>query len=157
MQSRRKFVKRLGIAALASAAIMTTSPSAVWAATAEAPEVMVYRSEGCGCCLKWADHLRENGFTVTVENRDDMGAIKAQQGVPQDLQSCHTATVAGYTIEGHVPAPDILRLLEEKSDARGLAVPGMPVGSPGMEHGSMKQPYEVVLFGEAGRSVFARH
>lgn len=120
-------------------------------------EVLVYRSPACGCCLGWAEHLREAGFRVRVEDRDDLGAVKADLGVPLDLSSCHTARVGGYVVEGHVPASDIRRLLDERPDVQGLAVPGMPVGSPGME-GPDPEPYDVVAFdGEGDRTVFATH
>lgn len=119
--------------------------------------VMVYKTPTCGCCAKWVDHLRANGFIVTVEEMRDLESIKAQLGVPGDLKSCHTATVGGYFVEGHVPASDIRRLLSEKPAAKGIAVPGMPVGSPGMEQGDEREPYQVVQFGDGGRTVFATH
>lgn len=155
--SRRQFAKRAGAATFAAAVMMTGTIPRAFATPAEMPEVQVYRSPNCNCCLKWADHLRENGFSVKVENRDDLAEIKAKYGVPQDLQSCHTARVGGYTIEGHVSAQDIRKLLDTKPDARGLAVPGMPLGSPGMEHPFRKHSYNVVLFGETSRLVFAQH
>jgi len=136
--------------------IASSLPSA-FATPAEMPEVQVFRSPTCNCCLKWADHLRESGFSVTVESRADLDELKDQYGVPPDIRSCHTARVGGYTIEGHVPAQDIRKLLDSKLDARGLAVSGMPLGSPGMEHPFRKQSYDVVLFGEASRSIFAQH
>lgn len=120
-------------------------------------ELVVYRSPTCGCCTAWVEHMREAGFRVRVEDRTDLGPVKAEMGVPHDLASCHTARVGGYVVEGHVPASDVKRLLEEQPDVRGLAVPGMPVGSPGME-GPRPERYEVVAFdGEGGREVFARH
>ena len=121
--------------------------------------VDVYRSPTCGCCMKWVAHLREEGFKVTVHERDDMLAIKQRLGVPGAAQSCHTAQVGGYFVEGHVPAADIKRLLADKPDARGIAVPGMPLGSPGMEvPGGQVQPYEVQLIGRNGASQpYARH
>lgn len=122
-----------------------------------ADEITVYRSPTCGCCLAWVDHLRANGFTVLVQESRDLAAIKLKLGVPGDLEACHTATVGGYVVEGHVPASDIRRLLESKPSAKGVAVPGMPVGSPGMERGDEKEPYSVILFGDTGESVFATH
>lgn len=119
--------------------------------------VMVYKTPTCGCCAKWVDHLRANGFIVTVEEMRDLESIKARLGVPGDLESCHTATVGGYFVEGHVPASDIRRLLSEKPAAKGIAVPGMPVGSPGMERGDEREPYQVVQVGDGGRTVFATH
>jgi hypothetical protein len=120
--------------------------------------VVVYKDAGCQCCSKWVDHLRQAGFSVAVENRADMTGIKRELGVPDALASCHTAQVGGYVIEGHVPAEDIHSLLASRPAARGLAVPGMPVGSPGMEVGERVDRYEVLLFGgDQDVSVFARH
>ncbi len=125
--------------------------------SAQAEEVVVYKSPTCGCCKEWVSHLKENGFTVTVHDQYDMQPIKRQMGVPQRLQSCHTAQVGDYVIEGHVPAADIVRLLREKLQVRGLTAPGMPMGSPGME-GPRKDPYEVLAFQPDGRTrVYARH
>ena len=122
---------------------------------ANAADVVVYKSPTCGCCKNWISHLQENGFTVEVHNRRNMNPIKTELGVPRHLQSCHTATVGGYVLEGHVPADDIARLLKEKPAIKGLAVPGMPMGSPGME-GPRKDAYDVVSFRENGRTtVFA--
>lgn len=120
-------------------------------------EVVVYKTAQCGCCKKWVDHLRVSGFIVTVEEAVDLDPIKARFGVPTDLESCHTATVGGYVVEGHVPAEDIRRLLSEKPSARGIAVPDMPIGSPGMERGDEHEPYEVIQFGGKGRTIFATH
>lgn len=127
------------------------------ATAGETGEVLVYRTAACGCCGKWVDHLREAGFEVRVEDRRDLAPVKAELGVPGDLASCHTAVVDGYVVEGHVPASDVKRLLEERPDVAGLAVPGMPVGSPGME-GPREERYSVVAFdGEGNRTVFQRH
>ena len=119
--------------------------------------VVVYKTPSCGCCTGWVDHLRANGFLVTVEEMQDLKSLKTRLGVPGDLDSCHTATVGGYFVEGHVPASDIRRLLAEKPAAKGIAVPGMPVGSPGMERGDQRDPYQVIQFGDDGRTVFATH
>jgi hypothetical protein len=117
--------------------------------------VTVYKSPTCGCCGKWVEHMRANGFEVTVNDMPDVAPVKDKQGVPTALRSCHTAIVGGYAIEGHVPADLIKKLLQEKPKAAGLAVPGMPMGSPGMEGGS-KDTYNVVLFDHAGKtSVYA--
>lgn len=124
---------------------------------AHAQEITVYKTPSCGCCTKWVDHLAENGFEVTVQSLDDLSPVKSRLGVPQELQSCHTAEIDGYVIEGHVPAGDIERLLEERPDATGIAVPGMPVGSPGMEYGARKDPYDVILFGGDEQKVYASH
>ncbi|WP_270376090.1 MULTISPECIES: DUF411 domain-containing protein [Marinicauda] len=123
----------------------------------EAHEMVVHKTPWCGCCANWVEHIEAAGFAVRVEEHEDISAIKAEAGVPGDLQSCHTARVNGYVIEGHVPAEDIARLLAEGPDALGLAVPGMPAGSPGMEVPGRSDAYEVVLFSEEGREVFARH
>jgi hypothetical protein len=119
------------------------------------PPIRVWKDPSCGCCGAWVEHLRRNGFTSTVVETADMQTIKAQRNVPAGLASCHTAEIAGYTIEGHVPAEAILRLLAEKPAATGLAVPGMPIGSPGMEGGT-PEVYEVMLFADGKSSVFAR-
>lgn len=119
------------------------------------PAIRVWKDPNCGCCGGWVEHLRRNGFTATVIETGDMAAIKAQRSVPADLASCHTAEIAGYTIEGHVPASAILRLLAEKPTGRGLAVPGMPIGSPGMEGGA-PEVYDVMLFGSGSPTRFAR-
>lgn len=124
---------------------------------AQATDVMVYKTPWCGCCDAWIDHLRENGFSVSVTERDDLTAVREQQGVPAALQSCHTAIVDGYVVEGHVPAADVRRLLNERPQATGLAVPGMPMGSPGMEQGDLREPYASILFGPDGSSVYVRH
>ena len=118
--------------------------------------IHVYKSPTCGCCVKWVEHLEEAGFEVTVEDVNDVVAVKTAMGVPGDLGSCHTATVGDYVIEGHVPAENIKELLADAPDVAGLAVPGMPIGSPGME-GPNARPYDVLAFDEAGnRGVFAR-
>ena len=126
-------------------------------AQAQATTIAVIKDPDCGCCTEWVAHLRESGFIVEVTDTREQPAISAKLGVPEELRGCHSATVEGYVIEGHVPAADIARLLAEKPAARGLAVPGMPIGSPGMEQGGRKQPYVTVLFGDSGASVFARH
>lgn len=130
-------------------------------ASAEATDadLVVYKSPTCGCCNGWVDHMREAGYTVEtvdLEEYASLQAVKTERGVTADLGSCHTGVVQGYTIEGHVPAESIERLLRERPDIKGLAVPGMPTGSPGME-GPNPQPYEVIAFTEDGeRSVFDR-
>jgi hypothetical protein len=122
---------------------------------AQAADVVVYKSPTCGCCKNWVSHLEKNGYTVEVRNQRDMSPIKAELGVPRHLQSCHTAKVGNYVIEGHVPAAEIARLLEEKPLIKGLAVPGMPMGSPGME-GPRKDAYDIISFREDGKtSVYA--
>lgn len=124
---------------------------------AESETITVYKSPTCGCCKNWIKHLEAAGFEVEAIDSDDMNAVKQEFGVPRNMTSCHTARVAGYTIEGHVPADDILRLLGKRPEADGLAVPGMPVGSPGMEVGDRVDPYKVMLFGEAGATTWASY
>lgn len=121
------------------------------------PKITVYKSPTCGCCTKWVKHLEQNGFVVEALNSRDMSAVKRQMGITRDIQSCHTGEVDGYFIEGHVPAADIKKLLKEKPKAAGLTVPGMPMGSPGME-GHRKDAYSVLLIGEDGKQqVFSKH
>ena len=144
---RRDFLATLALAAAAPAALAQQKPL-----------VEVWRSPTCGCCGAWIDYLERNGFRTKVHMVEDTAPMRRRMGIPERLGSCHTAKVGGYAIEGHVPASDIRKLLAAKPRAVGLAVPGMPVGSPGMEQGSMKQPYEVLLVLPEGKStVFARH
>jgi hypothetical protein len=121
--------------------------------------VTVYKTPTCGCCAQWVEHLRASGFAVQTTDLADLGKLKASHRVPPQVQSCHTALVDGYVIEGHVPAADVWRLLKERPGVAGLAVPGMPIGSPGMEVPGMKvQPYDVIAFDAEGRTkVFASH
>jgi len=121
-----------------------------------ADTIEVWKDSGCGCCTKWVDHLKASGFKVRTREVNDMNAARAKNGVPQALGSCHTARVGGYAIEGHVPAADIKRLLRERPQGAGLAVPGMPLGSPGME-ADRTQPYDVFLFTADGRTRVYRH
>ena len=121
------------------------------------PVITVYRDPNCGCCTKWIEHLIKHGFRVKDNKSDDMSEIKRELGVPKKLESCHTGLVNGYVIEGHVPAADVQRLLKEKPKVAGLAVPGMPMGSPGME-GPRTDRYDVVSFDKSGSTkVFAKH
>lgn len=130
------------------------APAVVWAAT---PRVEVYKSPTCGCCEKWVAHLRQAGFDVAVHATGDLPAARRAVGMPDRYASCHSASVAGYAIEGHVPSADIARLLREKPKARGLAVPGMPAGSPGMDVAGAP-PYDTLLVSADGTSrVFAKH
>lgn len=128
-------------------------------APAPAPiDVVVYKNPSCGCCAKWIDILKAEGFNVEVHDTAAVEPIKERNGIPTALWSCHTAFVEGYVIEGHVPVADIRRLLREKPKVAGLTVPGMVVGSPGMEIGNRKDPYEVLAFGRDGKTeVWARH
>jgi hypothetical protein len=127
-------------------------------ADANLPLVGVYKSPTCGCCESWVEHMRSAGFPVEVRALEDLGAIKAEVGVPAGQGSCHTARVGDYFVEGHVPADDVKRLLAEKPDVRGLTVPGMPLGSPGMEQGGVQEAYDVLVVARDGStSVFAHH
>jgi len=129
----------------------------LFAATAMAAEtVEVWKDPGCGCCTAWVDHLKTAGFKVRAHEVNDINAARAKNGVPQALGACHTARVGGYAIEGHVPASEIKRLLQEKPKAAGLAVPGMPLGSPGME-ADRSHPYDVLLFTAGGSTSVYRH
>jgi hypothetical protein len=122
------------------------------------PKIVVSKDPTCGCCTGWVEHLRKAGFTAEVVETSEINRVKVRLGVPQDLASCHTAEIGGYVIEGHVPADAIKRLLAEKPTGKGLAVAGMPMGSPGMEmEGMAPETYEVVLFGPSGRKTFARY
>ena len=122
---------------------------------AEAPEMHVFKTATCGCCSLWVQHMRDAGFSVVAEDVLDIVSVKRMSGVDADLHSCHTALVDGYVVEGHVPADVVAKLLAERPDIAGIAVPGMPIGSPGME-GPNPQPYDVIAFSkDGGRSVFA--
>jgi len=133
--------------------------SSTTAIAAALPVVAVYKTPWCGCCKLWVEHLRKAGFTVEVHEVEDLEAEKDRMGVPADKRSCHTAQVAGYYVEGHVPAADIKRLLKDKPKAEGLVLPGMPIGSPGMEMPDGRtQPFAVELVDAKGHAtVFARH
>ena len=116
--------------------------------TVEPIVIEVYRSPSCGCCSKWIAHLKENQFDVKDHVTNDVQVIKDKYGVPEKMASCHTALVNGYVVEGHVPAADIKKLLKLKPAVIGISVPGMPSGTPGMEMGGKKDPYQVVSFDE---------
>ena len=127
---------------------------------ATAETITVYKTATCGCCSLWVEHLQANGFQVEAHDIDQqkLTGIAREAGVTADLQSCHTAKVGRYVVEGHVPAADIQRMLKERPAIAGISAPGMPMGSPGMEQGGVKQPYDVVAFTKSGqRSVFAKH
>jgi hypothetical protein len=112
--------------------------------TAAGPQVVVYKSPTCGCCTTWVSYLRNNGFNVSQIDTQNIKAVKLNKGVPQRLESCHTAIIDGYIVEGHVPVNAIRRMLKEKPAIKGIGVPGMPIGSPGMEQGTTKEPYDVL-------------
>ena len=125
-------------------------------AMAAAPVIEVFKSESCGCCGAWVEHLKANGFATRVVNVENPSDYRERGGIPDKLGSCHTGMVQGYAIEGHVPASDIKRLLAQKPKAKGLAVPGMPLGSPGME-GPRKDPYDVLLVQADGSTKVFKH
>ncbi len=116
------------------------------------PVITVYKTATCGCCGFWVKHLQQSGFQVVVKEVSSTDEYQKRYGVPEELRSCHTAIVDGYTIEGHVPAAEIQRMLKEKPKAKGISVPGMPVGSPGMEAGDKRDRFEVLLFRENGQT-----
>jgi hypothetical protein len=116
------------------------------------PTVTVYKTATCGCCAKWVDHMRAAGFEVKATDVDNIGEVKSTYGVPSELGSCHTSLVGGYVVEGHVPADVVSRMLREKPKVAGIAVPGMPIGSPGMEQPGPRRPYEIIAFERGGKA-----
>ena len=150
MTTRRSFVQGAGLALafLALSGARAQRPAAL-------PPVTVYKSPACGCCGDWAAHMRAAGFRVDVKDVDDVSPIKSRMGIPDTLWSCHTAVVDGYALEGHVPAGDVKRLLRERPKVKGLAVPGMVPGSPGMA--GPAQRYATVAFGDGGNRTFESH
>ena len=164
MAINKVFIKTRFLNYLISSGILfanTTNVNRISAATQEninIPKVVSYRSASCGCCKKWINHLRDNGLEVVDNIVEDVSAIKIQYQIPNNLRSCHSAQIGKYTIEGHVPIESINKLLEEKPLISGLAVPGMPHGSPGMEihshesHSHDYESYEVVAFSESGKT-----
>ncbi len=155
--TRRAFLATVASAAtlVAAGAAQALSATAVARAGARAVapvrDIVVYKDANCGCCREWVTHLKKAGFVVTVHDMTDMVTVKRSLGVPEALESCHTGRIGKYSIEGHVPADLITRLMTELPAARGLAVPGMVTGSPGMEGGT-KQAYDVLLFDAAGKT-----
>jgi len=124
----------------------------------ELPTLIVYKTESCGCCAIWVRHMEQAGFKVEVHNERNLDPIKRALGVPENGESCHTGKIGRYFVEGHVPAEDVKRLLAEQPNAMGLTVPGMPIGSPGMEQGNRRDPYNVLLVQRSGKtSVYATH
>ncbi len=146
------------LTALAGGAAVALVPAMAHASGAPIA-ITVYKDPSCGCCKDWVTHLGKNGFAPTAKDRSDMDALKDSLGVPVALRSCHTAVVGKFVIEGHVPAADVKRFLAKPlKGAVGLAVPGMPAGSPGMEMGGRNDRYDVMSFGTDGKSrVFATH
>jgi hypothetical protein len=139
------------LAAKSNEAPTVASAVNVAASTATGPTIKVYKDPNCGCCNNWVDHLRQNGFVVETMDMPDLSLLKQRYMIGEQMQSCHTAVVGDYAIEGHVPADLILKLLKEKPAVAGLAVPGMPQGSPGME-GAIKERYDVLTFDRAGKT-----
>jgi hypothetical protein len=133
-------------------------PAAAAGAGTALPPVAVFKNPSCGCCGAWVEHMQAAGFAVRVHLVEDTGTARRRAGLPDRFGSCHTALVGGYAVEGHVPAADVKRLLAQRPDAIGLAVPGMPTGSPGMESGPRRDPYDVLLIDKRGReTVFASY
>ncbi|NNC73127.1 MAG: DUF411 domain-containing protein [Sphingomonadaceae bacterium] len=147
MIDRRSFIAAMPLALIACSAGVEESRASE---STPLPQILVHKTPSCGCCNAWVDHLRAAGFTVETVDVPDTTPIANRLGVPDELRSCHTAEIDGYGIEGHVPAADIRRLLAERPDAAGLAVPGMPLGSPGMEMGDRRENYDVILFDRSG-------
>jgi hypothetical protein len=146
--ARRRILTMLAAAPLALVSMRAQSA---------APAVSMFKLTDCGCCDLWAGHLRKNGFAVSVRAVPNLTAVRVQYGIPNIFGTCHTALVEGYAIEGHVPAADIQRLLRSKLKVAGLAVPGMPAGSPGME-GPRSEPYDVLTFDRSGATrIYARY
>jgi hypothetical protein len=142
---RRTFLTALaGVAGMMAASGLAAAP--------QLPKVDVFKSPYCGCCTQWVEHLQKEGFAVEVTMVDDVAAVRTRLGMPASLASCHTATVGGYVLEGHVPAREVKKLLTEKRNALGLTVPGMPAGSPGMEMGGRQDAFQVLLVSKDGKS-----
>jgi hypothetical protein len=144
--------RRRLVTLLAPLALLACAESAV------AATLVVTKSASCGCCKHWVEHMKKAGFQVQVHDVENVTPTARRLGVPDHLRSCHTSQIGAYVIEGHVPADDVKRLLALQPKAIGIAVPGMVIGSPGMEHGDHKQPYKVILFDKSGNTrVFASH
>ena len=149
-------------AALSRRTLLAAAPAALAAAScarAEARALTIYKTPWCGCCSGWVTHMRRAGFTPTVVELEDLAPIRQRYGISFEQSSCHTGVAGGYALEGHVPPADVVRLLRERPKARALIVPGMPMGSPGMENpAGQREPYDVLLLLPDGKTrVFARH
>ncbi len=159
--ARRNALRTLGALAVAPLAAPFAAALIPPAHAQALPAVEVFKTPSCGCCGDWIKHLEANGFKVTAVNVPDLTPVRAKLGMPAKYGSCHTARVGGYLVEGHVPAREVKRLLREKPQAIGISVPGMPIGSPGMDgpvYKGMQQPYDVVLVQTDGSSrVFASY
>ncbi len=135
----------------------TTTTAAARPADASLPVLTVYKSPTCGCCSTWAQAMERDGFRVETVETDDLATVRDSLGMPGDLAACHIATVGGYAVEGHVPPTAIRRMLADRPDVAGIAVPGMPIGSVGMEQGPTRQPYNVLLVGKDGEALVYEH
>jgi len=156
MQSVYAVLVSLALSTSAYADDLTSAPEA--SENSAAVKVMMHKNPGCGCCDVWADHMRSFGFVVEVKEDPGIFDLKAEYNIPRPLMSCHTAVIDGYFVEGHVPARDILRLLKEKPESvSGIAVPGMPLGSPGMEHPAPQSFNTIALLTDGSAYVFAPH
>jgi hypothetical protein len=147
---KQKLTRRSAVVGGVAFALQSSS-----ALAAADPVITVHEDPNCGCCSGWVQHLQKSGFGANVFETRDLDAVKKRPGISDDLAACHTAEVAGYVVEGHVPAEALKRFLLEKPTASGLAVPGMPIGSPGMEGGT-PELYDVIVFGPTGRKTFMR-
>jgi hypothetical protein len=156
MIDRRTWLARTGGAAVL---LLAGRREAALALVPPKPVIEVYKDPGCECCSKWIDHMRASGFTANVHNDRNVAAFKDKVGVPAAMRSCHTGTVGGYVVEGHVPASDVRRMLREQPKVLGLAIPGMPMSAPGMgQPGAPVQPYTVLAFTRGGATrVYAEH
>lgn len=149
--NRKHFARGVWVAIAALAVVLTVQLNS--SAQQQKPVVSVFKSPTCGCCSLWVEHMKANGFDLKVQDVEDINAVKEKFGVAPEFSSCHTSQVNGYIIEGHVPAAAVQRLLKERPKVAGLAVPGMPAGSPGMEVPSgLKQPYAILTFDKSGKT-----
>jgi len=144
---------------LVTAVVSMSGAHAAQRQAPQGPMVEVYKTPTCGCCANWVKHLQANGFATRVTDLQNLSEVKAKHNIPGPAQSCHTAVVGGYVLEGHVPAADVRRLLKERPAVLGIAVPGMPIGSPGMEVPNVKpQPYNVMSFDRLGElKIYSSH
>lgn len=152
----KTFAAVVGVLAIAGAALVVAQQKPVSSRT----PIVVYKTATCGCCSLWVEHMRQNGFQPEVHDVSaaQVRAVSRSAGLADDGASCHTTKVGNYIVEGHVPASDVKRLLKEKPAIAGIAAPGMPLGSPGMEQGGRKEAYDVISFTKAGKTaVFAKH
>ena len=143
---------------LAVVTLCVLGVTTAFASDAPVKDIVVYKNPECGCCTRWVKYLEDNNYNVTIEHTRDVLAVKKHLGVPEKLAACHTAVIDGYVIEGHITHRDIKRLLLFRPELKGIAVPGMPIGTPGMESGNTIQPYNVISFDEQGKTkVFSEH